>query len=125
MAATGSVQYTNYKKITTAGAEIWDVYAYDFNGLPLRSVTIEVDTTLGVATLNLSTIAGLLGTTPYNLAGTKITIVALTGATNDVVINAGGSDTIGSVTTFSLSFDGSSAILSPVDSTNWAIVYTK
>ena len=56
MPATGTVRYTNYKKITVVAAlgETWEAYAYDFNGKALPSVTIEVDSTAGESSGNMS-----------------------------------------------------------------------
>ena len=115
MAYTGSVLYTNYKKITVlAASEDWAVYAYDYNGKAISSLTIEVDTTAGKATITLADIVG------YSFVGTKITIVALTGATNKVSIVPMGSDTFGSLSAFDLNTDGANVILTPVNNTDWS-----
>jgi hypothetical protein len=74
----------NYKKIVVSNAlgETYDLLPFDQTfGTPLAEMIIEVDTTIGVCTLNLPNIADFNG-----FWGTKITIIAVTGATNDVNI---------------------------------------
>ena len=72
----------NYKKIVTTGVESYDLLPFDATfGTPLAEMIIEVDTTGGACTLNLPNIADFNG-----FWGTKITIIALTGTTDDVTI---------------------------------------
>ena len=72
----------NYKKIVTTGVESYDLLPFDQTfGTPLAEMIIEVDTTIGICTLNLPNIADFNG-----FWGTKITIIAVTGATKDVQI---------------------------------------
>jgi hypothetical protein len=72
----------NYKKIVTLTAESYDLLPFDQTfGTPLAEMIIEVDTTGGVCTLNLPNIADFNG-----FWGTKITIIAVTGVTDDVII---------------------------------------
>lgn len=72
----------NYKKIVTTGVESYDLLPFDATfGTPLAEMIIEVDTTGGACTLNLPNIADFNG-----FWGTKITIIALTGLTDDVTI---------------------------------------
>ena len=72
----------NYKKIVTLGVESYDLLPFDQTfGTPLAEMIIEVDSTIGNCTLNLPNIADFNG-----FWGTKITIIAVTGATNPVGI---------------------------------------
>ena len=72
----------NYKKIVTTGVESYDLLPFDQTfGTPLAEMIIEVDTTGGACTLNLPNIADFNG-----FWGTKITIIAVTGVTDDVII---------------------------------------
>lgn len=72
----------NYKKIVTLGVESYDLLPFDQTfGTPLAEMIIEVDTTGGACTLNLPNIADFNG-----FWGTKITIIAVTGVTDDVII---------------------------------------
>jgi hypothetical protein len=74
----------NYKKIVVLNAlgETYDLLPFDQTfGTPLAEMIIEVDTTIGICTLNLPNIADFNG-----FWGTKITIIAVTGATKVVTI---------------------------------------
>jgi hypothetical protein len=74
----------NYKKIVVLNAlgETYDLLPFDQTfGTPLAEMIIEVDTTIGICTLNLPNIADFNG-----FWGTKITIIAVTGATKNVTI---------------------------------------
>jgi len=81
MPLTGTVNAVTYQKIVTAGAENWAVDLTDQNGNVVSEIVIEADTTLGALTLELPAISTL-----NNFWNTKITVVALTGGTNDVII---------------------------------------
>jgi hypothetical protein len=74
----------NYKKIVVLNAlgETYDLLPFDQTfGTPLAEMIIEVDSTIGDCFLNLPNIADFNG-----FWGTKITIIAVTGATNPVSI---------------------------------------
>jgi hypothetical protein len=76
----------NYRKIVVLDAlgETYDLLPFDQTfGTPLAEMIIEVDTTIGECFLNLPNIADFNG-----FWGTKITIIAVTGATKDVTITA-------------------------------------
>lgn len=128
MALTGTVKGVTYYKITTAGAEDWAVDVTDLNGNVVSEMVIEVDTTLGACTLLLPAISTL-----NNSWNTKITVIALTGATDDVIIEAYDNavppalvetDTIGSAASLSLTADGMTAELNVASSLVWYGVKT-
>ena len=88
-------------------------------------MTIVVDSTLAVAQVNLPEIISSAVPPAYSFGGvygTTIKIIATTGATNDVVINAGGSDTIGSATSVTLSTDGANAIFTILSDNDWSVI---
>lgn len=127
MPVTGTVKAVTYKKITTAGAEQWDIDPFDLSGNLVSEMVIEVDSTLGTCTLNLPSIASF-----NNFWNTKITVVALTGSTNSVKI-VGFADlvavppvqnTIGSATTLTLSSDGQTCELDVASGNVWYGVAT-
>lgn len=127
MALTGTVKGVTYYKITTAGAEDWAVDVTDQNGNIVSEMVIEVDTTLGVCNLLLPAISTL-----NNFWNTKITVIALTGATDDVVVTAYTSavpplvetNTIGSAATLTLTTDGMTTELNVASSLVWYAVKT-
>ena len=111
----------NYKKIITTGVETYDLLPFDSTfGTPLAEMIIEVDTTGGQCTLNLPDIALFNG-----FWGTKLTIIAVTGLTDDVVIVPFTSltppvtNTIGGKTNLSLNLDGQVAELNIATEDNW------
>jgi hypothetical protein len=127
MALAGTVKGVTYYKITTAGAETWAVDVTDQNGNIVSEMVIEVDTTLGACTLQLPAISTL-----NNFWNTKITVIALTGATDDVVIEAFNSgvpplvetNTIGSASDLTLTTDGMTAEVNVASSLVWYGVKT-
>lgn len=127
MALAGTVKGVTYYKITTAAAESWAVDVTDQNGNIVSEMVIEVDTTLGACTLELPAISTL-----NNFWNTKITVIALTGATDDVIIEAFDSavpplvetNTIGSAASLSLTTDGMTAELNVASSLVWYGVKT-
>jgi hypothetical protein len=127
MALAGTVKGVTYYKITTAGIETWAVDVTDQNGNIVSEMVIEVDTTLGACTLQLPAISTL-----NNFWNTKITVIALTGATDDVVIEAFDSavpplvetNTIGSAPTLALTTDGMTAEVNVASSLVWYGVKT-
>jgi len=127
MALAGTVKGVTYYKITTAGAETWAVDVTDLNGNVVSEMVIEVDTTLGACGLQLPAISTL-----NNSWNTKITVIALTGATDDVVVTAFTSavpplvetNTIGSAATLELTKDGMTAELNVASSLVWYGVKT-
>ena len=111
----------NYKKIVTLGAESYDLLPFDQTfGTPLAEMIIEVDTTGGVCALNLPNIADFNG-----FWGTKITIIAVTGVTDDVIIVAyvniplGITNEIGGNSNLTLNQDGQVAELNIATSEQW------
>jgi hypothetical protein len=127
MALAGTVKGVTYYKITTAGSETWAVDVTDQNGNIVSEMVIEVDTTLGACTLQLPAISTL-----NNFWNTKITVIALTGATDDVVIEAFNSgvpplvetNTIGSASDLTLTTDGMTAEVNVASSLVWYGVKT-
>jgi hypothetical protein len=127
MALAGTVKGVTYYKITTAGAEDWSVDVTDQNGNIVSDMTIEVDTTAGACNLLLPAISTL-----NNFWNTKITVIALTGATDDVVVTPFDSavpplvetNTIGSASTLALTTDGMTVEVNVASSTVWYGVKT-
>jgi hypothetical protein len=110
----------NFKNVVATGVALDDTYdlvPFDAAGKAEQFLIVEVDSTLGVVTLNLPEIVNFGGV--YN---TAIKIVATTGATNDVDIVCAGSDLIGSNATLTLSGDGTNAILTPVSTLAWSAI---
>jgi hypothetical protein len=111
----------NYKKILTLGVESYDLLPFDQTfGTPLAEMIIEVDTTGGACTLNLPDIASFNG-----FWGTKITIIAVTGLTDDVIIVPFTSavppvtNEIGGNSNLTLNQNGQVAELNIATSDNW------
>ena len=113
----------NYKKIVVVNVlgETYDLLPFDQTfGTPLEEMIIEVDTTIGICTLNLPNIALFKG-----FWGTKITIIAVTGATKNVSISPFTSlvppvtNTIGGKTNLVLNLDGQVAELNIATEDNW------
>ena len=100
------------------------LYPNDLDGKPLKSITIEVDTTLGLGVIYMADIIGTLNTTNYDLRGTTITVVALTGGTNPVIVATIGNDTIGDVSDVTLNTDGANVIFNAVSRTFWSATIT-
>lgn len=113
MALTGTVSGVGYKKIVTAAGESWALNPFDNFGKPIARMIIEADTTLGALTLNLPETSSFNG--QWN---TEIEVIATTGTTNAVTVNAGGTDVIGSVA-FSLNKDGQTAVLTIASEGYW------
>jgi hypothetical protein len=124
---TGTVKGVTYYKITTAGAEDWSVDVTDIKGNVVSEMVIEVDTTLGACNLLFPAISTL-----KNFWNTKVTVIALTGATNDVVITPFNSvvpplvetNTIGSLSALVLDRDGMTVEVNVASSTVWYGVAT-
>jgi hypothetical protein len=113
----------NYKKVVVLNAlgETYDLLPFDQTfGTPLAEMIIEVDTTIGNCTLNLPNIADFNG-----FWGTKITIIAVTGATNPISIVPFTSltppvtNSIGGNTNLALSIDGQVAELNIATDDVW------
>lgn len=121
MALTGTVKGVTYYKITTAGAEAWAVDVTDQNGNIVSDMTIEIDTTLGTCDLSLPAISTL-----NNFWNTKITVIALTGATATATVLADNTtpDTIGSAADVALTTDGMAVELNVAGATVWYGVKT-
>jgi hypothetical protein len=126
--ATGTVAGQTYKKITVVAAlgDTWTISPFDINGNVVSEMVIACDTTVGKLTLKLPNIATL-----NNQWNTKITVIALTGATNDVDISAFVqvvpviiTNQIGSATTLTLSADGQTAELNVAEDLTWYGVAT-
>lgn len=115
----GTISAVNFRAIIATTNEGWDLSPFDASGKAEQFLTIEVDSTLGTVDLKLPEIANFGG-----VFGTKINVVALTGATNSVFINATGSDAIGGGTTITLDGDGSNIVLAPISSTQWSAITT-
>ena len=127
MALTGTVKGVTYYKITTAGAEDWAVDVTDQNGNIVSEMVIEVVTTAGVCNLFLPAISTL-----NNFWNTKITVISLTGAANNVVITPYTSavtplvetNTIGSAATLALNTNKMTTELNVASSLVWYAVKT-
>jgi hypothetical protein len=127
MALTGTVKGVTYYKITTAGTEDWAVDVTDLTGNIVSEMVIEVDTTLGKCNLFLPAISTL-----NNFWNTKITVIALTGATNGVVVTPYDSavpplvetNTIGSAPSLQLTTDGMTSEINVASSLVWYGVKT-
>ena len=121
-----TIQGVNFKSVaTTVPAFTFDIIPFDFGGKALIEMTIIVDSTLAVAQVNLPEIISTTVPPAYSFGGvygTTIKIIATTGATNDVVINTGGSDTIGSATSVTLSTDGANAVFTIVTDNDWSVI---
>jgi cyanate permease len=121
-----TIQGVNFKAVaTTVPAFTYDLIPFDFGGKALAEMTIVVDSTLAVAQVNLPEIISSATPPAYSFGGvygTTIKIIAATGATNDVVINASGSDTIGSLSTITLSTDGANAVFTIVTDNDWSVI---
>ncbi len=123
-----TIQGVNYKAVsTTVGGPGFNIVPFDFGGKALTEMTIVVDSTLYGADVFLPEIISNSIPAAYNFGGvygTTIKVIAKTGATEDVVINASGSDTIGSAPAINLSTDGASAIFTIVNDTTWSVLVT-
>lgn len=123
-----TIQGVNYKEVATSLiVSEWQIIPFDFGGKALTEMTIVVDSTLAAATIDLPSIISNSIPAAYSfngVYGTTIKIIAPKGATNDVVIQAGGSDTIGSSTSVTLSTDGASAIFTILSSEDWSVLVT-
>lgn len=126
--ATGTVSGQTYKKITVVDAlgDTWTISPFDLNGNVVSEMVIACDTTVGTLTLNLPEISTL-----NNIWSTKITVIALTGATNNVVITAFTAvgpppvvNTIGSAATLTLNLDNQTAELNAAEDNVWYGVAT-
>ena len=128
MAAVQTIQGQNYKAVATSLVlSTYDVVPFDFGGKALTEMTIVVDSTLAAATVNLPEIISSATPPAYSFGGvygTTIKIVAPKGATNDVIINTSGSDTIGSASNITLDTNGASAIFTIVNDTDWSVLKT-
>jgi hypothetical protein len=123
-----TIQGVNFKAVaTTVPAFTYDLIPFDFGGKALAEMTIVVDSTLAVAQVNLPEIISSAVPPAYSFGGvygTTIKIIAPTAATNNVVINTSGSDTIGSATDVTLVTDGASAVFTILSDNNWSVIYT-
>jgi hypothetical protein len=121
-----TIQGVNFKAVaTTVPAFTYDIIPFDFGGKALDEMTIVVDSTLAAAVVNLPEIISSTVPPAYSFGGvygTTIKIIAPTGATNDVVINASGSDTIGSLTNIKLTTDGANAVFTIVTGNDWSVI---
>ena len=122
------IQGINYKAVTTdAIYQDFDIIPFDFGGKALIDMTIVVDSTFALANVNLPEIISSATPPAYSFGGVyglTLTIIGLTAATKDVVINTSGSDTIGSATDVTLVTDGASAVFNIVSDTNWSVLVT-
>jgi len=121
-----TIQGVNFQAVaTTVPAFTYDIIPFDFGGKALAEMTIVVDSTLAAAVVNLPEIISSAVPPAYSFGGvygTTIKIIATTGATNSVVINAGGSDTIGSLTNVGLNDDGANAVFTIVTDNDWSVI---
>jgi hypothetical protein len=123
-----TIQGVNFNAVsTTVGGPDFNIVPFDFGGKALQEMTIVVDSTLAVAQVILPEIISSAVPPAYSFGGvygTTIKIIAPTGATNDVIIDTGASDTVGSASSVVLSTDGASAIFTIVSDTNWSVLVT-
>lgn len=120
--------------ITLIGNSFYEINAVPLNGLftinPIDNngnvwdnVTVVVNNLLSDITLILPSITEGVN----NQLGFRLTVVLSVGtsfAAGIITIQAGGTDTIGSLNAVTLSLGGSSAILSPVSQNIWSCVIT-
>ena len=123
-----TIQGVNFKAVaTTVPAFTYDLIPFDFGGKALAEMTIVVDSTLAVAQVNLPEIISSAVPPAYSFGGvygTTIKIIAPTAATNNVVINTSGSDTIGGASNIILSNNGANAVFTIVSDNDWSVVVT-
>ena len=120
MATHLTIQGVNYKEITTDVVyQDFDIIPFDFGGKPLTEMTIVVDSTFAITTINLPEISSFAG-----VYGTTIKVIATTGATNDVKIQRTGGDTIGSAADVLLTTDGANAIFTVAKEGIWSVLVT-
>lgn len=112
------IQGVSYKKLAPLGIQAYDLVPSDYNGNIFQLVTLNVDSTGGIVTINLPEISTL-----NNNWNCKIVIVRTAG-TNNVVVTAGGSDKIGSLASETLTAINKSIVLNPVEDINWYGVHT-
>jgi hypothetical protein len=112
------IQGISYVKLAPLSAQTYDLVPLDYNGNVFQLVTISVNTTAGIVTINLPEISTL-----NNNWNCKIVIVRSAGA-NNVVVTAGGSDKIGSLASETLTAINKSIVLNPVEEINWYGVHT-
>lgn len=113
-----SIQGVSYKALAPLGAQAYDLFPTDSSGNLFGLVTINVDTTAGIVTINLPEISTL-----NNNYNTKIVVVRTAG-TNNVVVTAGGSDKIGSASSVTLNAINKSVEVTPIEAINWYGVIT-
>jgi hypothetical protein len=116
-----TTQAVNYQEIsvTDVTGDVFVVNPFDLNGNLLSEMTLVVTTTLGDANITLPQIIALNNNWFF-----KLSIIGLTANTNNVNIYADGGNEIGSVSFIQLSLNNSSAILSPINETNWTGLVT-
>lgn len=126
--AIGTVSGQTYYKITVVAAlgDIWTISPFDLNGNVVSEMVIVCDTTVGPLQLKLPEISTL-----NNVWSTKITVIALTGATNDVNITpftqalpVPVTNTIGSASVLTLNLDNQTAELNVAEDNVWYGVAT-
>jgi hypothetical protein len=126
MPTVQTIQGLNLKTVaTTVPVFTYDVIPFDFGGKALPEMTIVVDSTLAAAVVNLPEIISTAVPPAYSFGGvygTTIKVIATTGATNDVVIQVTGSDTIGSATSVTLSTDGANAVFTILSDNDWSVI---
>jgi len=107
--------------VVTSPADTFIVNPLDNNGNVIPEIIIEVDSSLGIATIELPSIYAL--NNDFNI---NIKILGVTAGTNDVAIKANAFDGnyIGSATSVSLTTNGESIICSPINSTIWTGLIT-
>jgi hypothetical protein len=107
--------------VTDVTGDLFVVNPFDLNGNLLPEMTLEVTTTLGVANIALPSI-NLLNNNWFF----KLSIIGRTALTNNVniIADAGTFNQIGSLSFLQLSNNNTSAILSPINETNWTTLYT-
>jgi len=124
-----TVQGTNYLRLTTTAVLLDSTYTLtlkDNNGNVFSKTNIEVNTALGVAVINLPSIASL-GASANNCE----VVVVVDNDTSNITIDPALTDSIGSagagVAYAQLAAgqgNGQSVVLSPVDGTTWSVIYT-
>jgi hypothetical protein len=123
-----TIQGVNYKAVAaTVLNPAFDIIPFDFGGKALIEMTIVVDSTLALSTVALPEIISSAIPPAYTFGGVyglTLTIIGTKAGTNDVVINATGSDTIGSASSVTLTTDGASAVFTIVSDTNWSVLVT-
>lgn len=117
-----TISAINYRKVVvTEEVSEWTLSPFDAAGRPLQSMTVEVDVTLGNATLLLPSIANFGG-----IFNTKIIVnsVGSEPVNNNITVTCQEGDSIGNSGSVEIVYSGN-AVFTPVTSNEWSVVLTQ